>query len=476
LIKNGLVLTLDPERRVISNGAVAIEDERIVAVGKTSELKKEHSSDEVIDATRKIVMPGLVNAHNHIYQSVLRGLSDDRKRQRPAGGHLNYYWDIIVRQNLNRDSCYAAGMLAAVEMIRSGITTTQDSNFVNFHESAIDGIAQSVVDSGMRVVLGRGCWDVPDLAPEKLTEDVKTAVRESEKVISRWHGKANGRINIRVESSTLAQCTDEMILATKETARRKGVGWAGHVQAKLGSYPFDLRNGNPAINRYNGRGIEYMFDLGVLGSDSLLIHCTTSTNREVAILARTNTPISHCPVANAWSGNPIVTPVPYMLERGVTVGLGTDGPSTNNSLDLFQSMKICALIHKVNLGDKSAITAEKVIEMSTIDSARALNIEADVGSIETGKKADIILLDLNSPGLTPNLLPVKNLIYSSANGNAVNTVIIGGKTIMENQVIKTFDEKEAYSIGEDIGQKLISLSGHLERDPKYLKPTPWNYI
>jgi 5-methylthioadenosine/S-adenosylhomocysteine deaminase len=470
------VLTLDPERRVISNGAVVIEDDRIVAVGKTSDLNKEYSSDDVIDATRKIVMPGLVNAHNHIYQSVLRGLSDDRKRQPPTNGHSKSYWDINVWQNLNRDSCYAAGMLSAVEMIRSGITTTQDSHFVNFHQSDIDGIAQSMVDSGMRVVLGRGCWDIPGLAPEELTEDVKTAVRESEKVISRWHEKADGRISIRVESSTLAQCTDEMIQATKEIARKKGVGWAVHVQAKLGSYPFDLRVGNPDIDRYNGRGIEYLFDLGVLGSDSLLIHCTTSTNREVAILARTNTPISHCPVANAWSGNPIVTPVPYMLEMGVTVGLGTDGPSTNNSLDLFQTMKICALIHKVNMGDKGAITAEKVIEMSTIDSARALNIEVDVGSLEAGKKADIILLDLNSPGLTPNLLPVKNIIYSAASGNAVNTVIIDGKTIMEDRVIKTIDEKEAYKNGENTGQKLISLSGHLERNSKYLKPAPWNYI
>jgi 5-methylthioadenosine/S-adenosylhomocysteine deaminase len=165
-----------------------------------------------------------------------------------------------------------------------------------------------------------------------------------------------------------------------------------------------------------------------------------------------------------------------MLERGVTVGLGTDGASTNDSQDLFQAMKFCALIHKVNLGDKRAMTAEKVIEMSTIDSAKTLQLDRELGSLEKGKKADIIILDMDTPGLTPNLLPVKNIVYSAANGNSVDTVIIDGKIVMENRMIKTFDEKEAYREGEEAGQKIIRLSGHLERDSLYLRPPPWNYL
>ena len=139
-------------------------------------------------------------------------------------------------------------------------------------------------------------------------------------------------------------------------------------------------------------------------------------------------------------------------------------------------MKICALLHKTNLGDGTAMTAEKVIEMSTIESAKAMQLDSELGSLEAGKKADIILLDMDSPGLTPNLLPVKNIVYSAANGNSVDTVIIDGKIVMENRVIKTFDEKEAYKAGEEAGQRLIRLSGHLERNPLYLKPLPWNYI
>jgi len=264
LIKNGLVLTLDPERRVISNGSIAIEENRIVSVGKTSDLAKEYGSDEVIDATRKIIMPGLINAHNHIYQTIIRGLNDDKKHG-PEWLKPKYYWDTDIDRHLDRTTCYAAGMLGAVEMLRSGITSTQDSQFINFNRVSIDGIAQSVVDSGMRVVLGRGCWDIPSLAPEEFTEDVDTAVRESGKVISNWHGKADGRIIIRVEASTLAQCTDEMIQATKELATRYDLGWAIHYQDRIGGYPFDLRADDPAMKRYHGRGIEHLQNLGVLG-------------------------------------------------------------------------------------------------------------------------------------------------------------------------------------------------------------------
>ena len=145
LIKNGLILTLDPERRVISNGAIASNGDQIIAIGKTSDLEKEYGSDEIIDATRKIIMPGLENAHNHIYQSIIRGLNDDKTRG-PERGKSKYYWNTDIDRNLSKDICYAAGMLSAAEMLRSGITTTQDSHFINFRRDSINGIAQSVVD------------------------------------------------------------------------------------------------------------------------------------------------------------------------------------------------------------------------------------------------------------------------------------------------------------------------------------------
>jgi 5-methylthioadenosine/S-adenosylhomocysteine deaminase len=472
LIENGLVVTMDPDRRVIVDGAVALEDGVIVDVGKASELRGEHGSGEVLDASRKIVMPGLVNAHSHLFAMFSRGLGADGSRGR-AREAREYSWDIERLSLLDRDTCYASASLAALEMIRNGVTTTQDSHYINFHDDAIDGVAEAIVESGMRAVLGRGCWDAPGLAPPDLTEDVSKAVRETEGFIRQWGGAGDGRVNVRVEASMLAQCTDEMFLATKDLARRLGVGWATHLQYRLATSVTDPRRDDPAMGRYNGRAVEYMEDLDILGPDSLLVHCTHVESREIKILARTGTPVAHCPIANAWGGNPVVTPVPVMLDRGVTVGLGTDSVATNDSLDLFQAMKICALIHKVNMGSSTAMTAEKVLEMSTIDSARVLGLESEVGSLEPGKRADIILLDMDSPGMVPSFNPVKNLVYGLGGGEAVDTVMVDGETVMEGRTVLTMDEGEVYRRAEEAGRELLRRLGRLGPDASHVEPTPW---
>jgi len=475
LIVNGLVLTLDRDRRVMGDGAVAVEGDRIVAVGRTGDLVGEYGSDEVVDASGRIVMPGLVNAHCHMFAMFSRGLGADGGRSRRRG-ESEYSWDIVRLQQFDGEACYTSGMLAAAELLRSGVTTTQDSHYINFHRDAVDGVARSVAESGMRAVLGRGCWDAPGLAPEEVTEDVEGAMRESERVISRWHGGADGRIAVRVEASMLAQCTDEMIRATKELATRHGLGWASHIQYRLGARKGDPRGDDASLRRYNGRSVEYLESLDVLGPDSLLVHCTHVDSREIAILARTKTPVAHCPVASAWTGSPVIADVPGMLKKGVTVGLGTDSVATNDSLDLFQAMKFCALIHKVNMGDTGAMTAEKVIEMATIDSARALNMEHDVGSLEPGKKADIILVDMESPGYAPSINPVKNIVYGAGGGCAVETVIIDGETVMEDGVIRTFDEPEAYARAEEKGREILMNVGRLEPGERYLKDSPWKML
>jgi 5-methylthioadenosine/S-adenosylhomocysteine deaminase len=468
LIENGLVVTMDSERRIIVDGSVAVVDDRIVEVGKTSELKKEYCSGEVVDAGRKIVMPGLVNAHCHMFAMFSRGLGADGQRS-ARRMEATYSWDVERLELFDREACHAAGMLAAVELIRSGVTTTQDSHYINFHGDAFDGVAQSVKDSGIRAILGRGCWDAPGLAPAELTEDVDAALGESERAISRWHGEGGGRISVRVEASMLAQCTDEMIQATKELARRNSVGWATHLQYRLATSRTDPRRDDSSQRRFNGRAVEYLNSLDVLGPESLLIHCTHVTGREIAILSRTGTPVAHCPIANAWSGNPIVTPVPAMLEKGVTIGLGTDSVATNDSLDLFQAMKFCALIHKVNQGSSTAMTAEKVLEMSTIDAAKALNLEKGVGSLEPRKKADIILLDMDSPGMVPSLNPVKNLVFGFGGGRAVDTVLVDGNMVMEGGEIRTLDEGEVYSRAEEVGRVILRKLGRLDAGSHYLK-------
>ena len=472
LVVNGTVITVDSGRRIISDGAVVVEDGMIVAVGKTSDLKRGYSSLPVVDAKNKLVLPGLVNTHSHLFAMFSRGIGVDGARG-VSRKKRDYSWDVDRLSLFDGEVCRASADLAVLEMLRSGITTTQDSHYINFHSEAFDSIAQSIVDSGMRVVLGRGCWDAPGLAPDEKTETVKDALRESRRVIDRWHGEGDGRVNVRVEASMLAQCTDEMMAATKELADRSGVGWATHLQYRLAASRTDPRRDFEGLDRYEGRSVEYLEGLGVLGPESLLIHCTHVDDAEIDILANTHTPVAHCPNANAWGGNPVVTPVPSMLEKGVTVGLGTDSVATNDSLDLFQTMKFCALIHKVSHGSSAAMTAEKVLEMSTIDAARALGLDSQVGSLEPGKRADIIFLNTFSPGLVPSFKPVKNIVYGLACGRAVDTVIVDGKIIVDGSELKTLNEEKVYRKGEEVGREILRKNRTLGDASRYLTASPW---
>jgi len=308
-----------------------------------------------------------------------------------------------------------------------------------------------------------------------MTEDVETAVKKTGKVIDKWHGKTDGRITVRVEASMLAQCSDEMLVATKELADKHGIGWATHLQYRLATAGYDPRKGDESLRSYGGRSVEYLNNLGVLGPNSLLIHCTHIDNREISLLAKTNTPVAHCPLANAWGGNPVVTPVPQMHSRGVTVGLGTDSVVTNDSVDLFQVMKICALLHKVNMGSTYAMTAEKVLEMVTIDAAKALTMDRSIGSLSPGKKADIILLNMDHPGLLPSISPVKNIVYGAGGGSVVNTVIVNGEVLMRDREMLTLDEREVYSKVEEVGRSILTRGGRLGAGERHIHFGPWRY-
>jgi 5-methylthioadenosine/S-adenosylhomocysteine deaminase len=472
LITNGLVVTMDPERRVITEGAVAVEGDTIISVGKSRDLSKEYGSFEVIDARKGVIMPGLVNAHSHLFAMFSRGLGADGHGKRTT--RSNYSWDIDRLSLYDKEACRISADLAAIEMIRSGITTTQDSHYINFHLDAIDGVAEAVRDSGIRAVIGRGCWDAPGMAPPEMTEDVWGAIRESDKFIKNWNMKADGRIHTRVEASMLAQCTDDLMKATKSLSEKRGVGWATHLQYRLATSKVDPRLGNNKLDSYKGRAVDYMDSLGILGSDSLLIHCTHVDEKEIEILARTETPVAHCPLANAYGGTSRVTMVPEMNASGVIVGLGTDSVATNDSLDLFQVMKFDSLLHKVNSGNTSAMTAEKVLEMATVESAKALRMEGDVGSLETGKNADIIVLPRDKSGMVPTLNPVKNIVYSTGNNRPVDTVMINGKIVFMDGEVTTLDEALICDRVEEKSRAIMDQLGRLD-EYETLNTSPWKF-
>lgn len=271
----------------------------------------------------------------------------------------------------------------------------------------------------------------------------------------------------------LAQCTDDMMKATKSLAEKRGVGWATHVQYRLATSKVDPRQGNK-LGSYEGRAVDYMDSLGILGPDSLLIHCTHVDEKEIETLARTETPVAHCPLANAYGGSSKVTMVPEMNSSGVVVGLGTDSVATNDSLDLFQVMKFDALLHKVNSGKTSAMTAEKVLEMTTIESAKALQMDAEVGSLEMGKKADIIILNRNKSGMVPTLNPVKNIVYSTGNNRPIDKVIVDGKIVFRDGEVTTIDEVQIYDRVEEKSRAIMNKLGRLD-EFETLNTSPWKF-
>ena len=462
IIKNGYIVTMDQENRVYQDGALVITGTDIIDIGPTDDILRKHRDDDTVDANGKMVLPGFVNTHNHLYQTVMRGLSDDGEGVRPS----DYRWDIDLLRGLDKKVCYASATLGIAEMIRSGVTCTQDSHYINFHKDSIDGIAQAALDTGIRIVLGRGSWDLKGLAPPELTEDIDKALKESVNVSEKWHDSE--KIKVIYEASLLSQVSDELIIKTKNLSRERGLSWGIHIQGPLGSHKDDPRTGKPSLRQYGGRAIEYLNSLGVLGSDSLLIHCTFTTNREIPILAQTGTPVAHCPCANAWAGRSVVTPVPSMLDMGVKVGLGTDGALTNDSLDMMHVMNFAALIHKVNYGSSRVMTAERVLDVSTRIASKALGMDAMVGSLEQGKRADLVIVDMKRLGMAPALLPVKNLVYS-ANSSCIESVMINGEFVMENRRLTTIDLEKALLNGEKAAWSLLEKSGHLERNPGFLE-------
>lgn len=470
LIINGLIITMDKKRRIFTNGAIAIEGNKIVSIGKSKNLLNQFKTHQIIDANKGIVIPGLVNSHSHLFAMYSRGLGADG--QRKIATKSNYSWDIDRLVLYDKETCKISADLAILEMIKSGITTTQDSHYINFHSNSIYGIAEAVKESGIRAVLGRGCWDAPGLAPSKLTEDIKTAINSSEKFIRDWCGQAEGRIQTRVEASMLAQCTDEMLQATKTLAQKKDVGWATHLQYKLASSKIDPRSNDVSLDRFKGRAVEYMDHLDLLGPGSLLIHCTYIDNAEIKLLAKTDTPVAHCPLANAYGGNSTVTRIPLMNNCGVTVGLGTDSVATNDSLDLFQVMKFGSLLHKVNSGSSSVLTAEKVLEMSTIESAKALQLNEKVGSIEVGKLADLVIFNSKCPGFLPSMNPIKNLVYSTGNNRPPRTVMIDGKIVYHAGEFTSIDESHIYTRVEEKCRELFTQLDRLDEFNMF-RTSPW---
>jgi len=446
LIKDAkYVVTVDPKRRVIRDGAVAVEGMEIVEVGKSSELKRKYSRAETIDAKNKIVMPGLFDCHAHSYQNMIRGMAFVLPRRQRGAFLLGP--TLRLQGVYTPEDAKASMALNCLEYIKSGVVGFCDWG-INLRYK-IDGLAEVVRDSGIRGVLGKSVMEYPDYGSCKnvidpgLIEDKDECIRDTIRAIKKWHGKADGRIQVWFGPRSVGALSVETYKEIARLVKQYKVGITFHL-AELG----ELDTGF-IWNTYGMSPMEFMKSVGWVGPNVSFNHCLYLTGIDFKILMETGTNVVHCP------GTGFDTRVQDMLQMGINVALGCDGGHETN--DVFLAMKLeKTLQNRIPRRDLTILYPEKLIEMATINGARALMWHRESGSIEKGKRADMILVNLNKPSLTPMLNPVHD-IPSRVLGSDVDTVIVNGKILMENRVVKTLDEdrviEEARRRAEEVRER-----------------------
>jgi len=440
IIEGGTVVTVG-SKGTIRDGMVVVEDDRIIDVGKSTELKNRYRGYDKIDAKGKVVIPGLVNTHQHAAMSLLRGYADDFPLQEWLE---NWIWP-MERHMTGRD-IYLGALLTAVESVMGGITTVNTM----YHYAEDGNEAQAFAEAGLRGVVGHVCFSW------RKDED-----RKALKALAKdWHNKAEGLIRASVDPHA-AYTVDpdymkELKVITKELNEKYGsldapIMWHTHIaetsdEAEKTRRAFKLS--------FKGGVVEYLDSLGVLGSDVVAAHCVVLTREDITILKKRGVKVSHNPVSNLKLASG-VSPVPKLLKSGVTVALGTDSPCSNNSSDMFEVMKVTALLHKGICKDPTLLSAEQVLKMGTIEGAKALLWNRQIGSIEIGKKADLVIVDFKKPHLWPLFNEVSHLVYA-AKASDVETVLINGEIVMENRDVKTVDVHKVLETAEKTKENLLS--------------------
>lgn len=430
LIRNGVVITIDPQKRVFYDGAVAIDDGRILGVGATDDILSRYAGETEIDASGKVVMPGLVNLHFH---------SDNFSRG--VGEHLGLeewldtiYYPMLAA--MTPEDAYKCGMLAYTEVIKGGTTCVNDMYI------KLTALADAAEEIGIRAVLSSEGAD--------LIEGQET-LEDNEKALLERHNSAGGRITVVFGVEWIPVCSPDYIKECRRLADKHGVGV--HVHLNESQEEVKL-----CKEKYGKRPVEFVHELGLLGPDVVAAHCVWLNDREIEIMKDTGTHISHNPVSNAKLGNGVARIMDY-LEAGINVGLGTDDAPCNNNNDMFEVMKYASLFQKAVHTDASLLQSQQILEMATICGARALRMEDQIGSLEPGKKADIILVDMQAPSLTPllfgkNFNALAHLVFS-AHGDNVDTVIIEGQVVMAGRKMLTVKEEKVLEDATEAASRVI---------------------
>jgi len=431
LITGGTVITVTGRDDVYEDGVVLVEDGRIRYAGPRDEAPAVDASVKTIDAAGKIVMPGIVNTHCHAAMTLLRGYADDMQLMPWLEQKV---WP--VENLMTGEDIYWGTALAAYEMLSGGITTFLDMYFF------ADETARAIQDTGIRGVIARGIIGVggPTVASDRMSE-----TREA---FRKWNGKDDGRISFMVGPHAIYTCPDDTLLACAELADELGVGMHIHLSETAGEV-------DASWERHNASPIGHVHKLGLLKDRHVVAaHCVHVSDDDIEILAKTGTGVCHCPVSNLKlaSGR---TPITAMRRAGVHVGFGTDGAASENMLHILGSeMRIAAIQAKELEGDPSIFSAYDAIEMATIEGARVLDMEGEIGSLQPGKRADIAILDTLKPHLVPNHDPVGLVAYSMLPGDVAMT-LVGGKVVYEKGRLVLADGNEIMRKASEAAHRLV---------------------
>jgi 5-methylthioadenosine/S-adenosylhomocysteine deaminase len=425
LIRGGTLITMDGKDSVLT-GDLYVEDGLIASVGDTRHAQAEL----VIDASRCAVLPGFVQTHIHLCQTLFRGAADDL----PLIDWLKKrIWPMEAAHTAA--SVRASARLSIAEMIKGGTTCALTMETVNHTAEAL----RVAEESGFRATIGKCMMDKGDEVPPALHEEREASIRASLALIEEWHGRARGRIRCCFAPRFAVSCTEGLLKEVARLARERGVMVHSHAS--------ENREEIEMVERETGmRNVLYLDSLGLTGEHVALAHCVHLDEREMETLRRTGTHVLHCPSSNLKLGSGIAR-VSEMLERGISVSIGADGAPCNNRLDMLTEMRTAALLQKVSRG-ADALPARRVLRMATIDGARALGLDAEIGSLEAGKRADITIINLDNVHMTPRPSdPISTVVYA-AQSSDVRTVLIDGQTVMRDRQLLTMNEREVLDEAE----------------------------
>ena len=418
IIKNAKILTMNEQMDIISNGSIAIRDDKISFISKEGIIPPDFSSDNTIDAKGKLVMPGLINTHTHVGMSLLRNYADDLPLEKWLFGKV-----FPIEDKFTDEDVYWASKLSIIEMIRTGTTTFADMYFF------MDQVARAVEETGIRANLSRGlqCFDE--------SFDAKTDQRfnEARELFENWNNKADGRIKVFVGPHSVYTCIPSYLQEAVNFAKELGTGIHIHLLETK-------KEAQDSIKNFGCTAIEHCNKMGMFDIPTLAAHGVHLTDCDIEIIQEKKVNIAHNPGSNLKLGSGIAR-LPELLQKGINVCLGTDGAASNNNLDMIEEMRLASLISKGFHMNPTLVNAVESIRMAVTNGAKALGIDNEVGVIKPGMSADLIVMDTNRVNYIPKSNITSALVYSS-NSLDVQTVIVNGKVLMEKGELKTIDEEK----------------------------------